>query len=387
MTEQRRDQSGTSRVNNGKGIGLAVIDNSRKITAEECKAVLKRGAAFASDSPVKSPWLLLTGKFEDQADDAELAENKVKESCIRVFGYPKLAGSEHLLRKEQVINVLLDSGGGMLDSAFKIVMYLRRYAKELNVYVPRRAKSASTLIALGAHRLHMSAFGELGPLDTQILDPRNPAQNISALDCYQSVDYVREFGFGTMSRILDRLVQQAGGQITLGQLLEQASVFALGAITPMLQGVAALDFGAWGRSLKIGERYAEILLDEKHSDASRIAADLVYGYTHHPFPIDYVEARRLGLSVEIMDDDMYNGAMAVVNESHGKSFVGFISSEEATLEAKKKKEEKQRRVAARNARVQREIVNPNGAGTSPPTDATPLTAPKKKPAKAEFGHT
>ena len=93
----------------------------------------------------------------------------VLSSCIRVFNYP-----DPKQCAKRTINLLLDSPGGSLDGAFRIVLYLHRYAKYLDVYVPRRAKSASTLIALSARTIYMSPFGELGPLDTQIHDPRDP---------------------------------------------------------------------------------------------------------------------------------------------------------------------------------------------------------------------
>ena len=160
--------------------GLVPGSDLRELTEEQREKVLASGAQFAASSPAKGVWLLISGKFAENKDDAKLAENQVRDSCIRVFGYPSQEGEtdEKAIKPTKTINVLLDSRGGMLDSAFKIVMFLSRYASELNVYVPRRAKSASTLIALGADHVYLSAFGELGPLDTQILDPRNPAQHI-----------------------------------------------------------------------------------------------------------------------------------------------------------------------------------------------------------------
>ena len=106
----------------------------------------------------------------------------------------------------------------------------------------------------------MSPFGELGPLDTQIRDPRNPTDYISALDCYQSVDYVREFGFSTLSQALKQLAAVTQGKLLLTDSLDAAAQFAIGSITPMLSQTRSLDFGAWGRSLKMGERYAQILI-------------------------------------------------------------------------------------------------------------------------------
>jgi len=228
-----------------------------------------------------------------------------------------------------MLNVLLDSPGGSLDSAYTTALYLSKYAKTLKVYVPDRAKSASTLLAVGADEVYLSAFGELGPLDTQIPDPRNPANTVSALDCYQSVDYVSAFGFKTITEVLPELVSATERRISVNELLDTASTFAIGAVTPALRSVTALDFGGWGRSLRIGEHYARKLLQAKTKDgdyarADRIAYHLVYGYTHHLFPIDRLEANRLGLSVAQMEERLYDETIKVVEACHRKDFVGLL---------------------------------------------------------------
>jgi serine dehydrogenase proteinase len=307
---------------------MASISNgkSEEMPAKQRKLVIQAGNTFAGSTGDEA-WLLISGHFNGPGAPAE---DQIRKSLTNVFEYPGLDAPE------RTINVLLDSLGGSLDSAFKIARFLSRYAKEVNIYVPRRAKSASTLIALGASHVYLSPFGELGPLDTQIPDPRNPTTTVSALDCYQSVDYVRQFGFSTTTEGLRELVKRAGNQIALPELLSAASTFAIGSVTPMLKGVTALDFGGWGRSLKIGEQYARILLLASSFDedrAKRIAYQLVYGYTHHPFPIDYKEAVRIGLNARMMSSDMYKGARKVVDECHDKAFIGFISKKESDAEA------------------------------------------------------
>jgi len=212
------------------------------------------------------------------------------------------------------------------------MLYLGAYASTLHVHVADRAKSASTLLAVGADLVHMSAFGELGPLDTQIPDPRNPANKVSALDCYQSVDYVRDFGFKTVTSVLPELVTATERRIPISELIDTSTTFALGAISPVLKTITALDFGGWGRSLRIGEQYARKLLENKDGDRTRtdrIAWQLVYGYPHHLFPIDRAEAARIGLRVTTMDRARYEGAMAVLDACHRKDFVGFLSAEQA----------------------------------------------------------
>jgi hypothetical protein len=315
------EPGGFTGIANGMGL-TALSDIPDELAQEERDTVIAAGREFAKEISDKDPCLVIVGQFTPLVRTSRLAENQVMKNCMDVFGYPN--------GKVPKINVLLDSPGGSLDSAYKIVRYLTCYTSELNVHVPRRAKSASTLLALGAKHIYLSQFGELGPLDTQIFDPRNPAAYVSALDCYQSVDYVRMFGVSAMSKALRQLSADTGGQIPLKDLLGTASAFATGAISPMLTGIRALDFGAWGRSLKIGERYAQILLEDNHTrdEAGRISERLVYSYTHHLFPIDYREARAIGLPAEVMSDRAYHAGLEAVEKCKKNAFIGFVSPRE-----------------------------------------------------------
>lgn len=339
----------------------------RYMTQAEIAAVREEGRKFAGN---KSSWLLINGRFTSGFGDG-CTDVRVRNLLRLVYGYPQppkleiapkppspegaSGGAKRSCTSESItpaagalepkdgtLKVLLDSPGGSLDSAYVTVLYLRAYVKNLEVYVPNRAKSASTLLAVGADRAYLSAFGELGPLDTQIPDPRNPTTDVSALDCYQSVDYVREFGFKTISKLLPQLILSTERQIPVSALLDTASTFALRSVEPILKSIKALDFGGWGRSLKIGEHYARKLLQIKAADpervspsylsANHIAHELVYGYPHHLFPIDYREASRLGLEVEWMNGGMYEAAIRVLEACQHKDFVGFLSEAEQDKE-------------------------------------------------------
>jgi hypothetical protein len=295
----------------GPNGGLGLANGSfyyRKIDQAQREKIQELGQRF-SELANGTPCLALIGRLIGPDDPEGSTERRVQIACEERFGFPKQ-------EPDQTINVILDSVGGALDSAFRTILFLSRYAKQLNVFVPRKAKSASTLIAVGANTILMSPFGELGPLDTQIRDPRNPTDYISALDCYQSVDYVREFGFSTLSQALKQLAAVTQGKLLLTDSLNAAAQFAIGSITPMLSQTKSLDFGAWGRSLKMGERYAQILITRaaqmEQGQAERIASRLVYGYTHHLFPIDITEARAMGLSPQEMSQEQYECSIQIV---------------------------------------------------------------------------
>ena len=80
------------------------------------------------------------------------------------------------------LDIILESYGGDIDAAYKILHLLKNYADKITVIVPSHAKSAATLIALGADELIVCKAGELGPLDPQVRDPQTnffvPAHSI-----------------------------------------------------------------------------------------------------------------------------------------------------------------------------------------------------------------
>ena len=69
---------------------------------------------------------------------------------------------------EKDLHLLLWSPGGDGEVAVRLVRAAQSRCRELIVIVPDQAKSAATLLALGAHRIMMSATSDLGPVDPQL---------------------------------------------------------------------------------------------------------------------------------------------------------------------------------------------------------------------------
>lgn len=68
---------------------------------------------------------------------------------------------------ETDLHVILASPGGSGETAVRLVRAAQARCKELTIIVPDQAKSAATLMALGAHCILMSATSDLGPIDSQ----------------------------------------------------------------------------------------------------------------------------------------------------------------------------------------------------------------------------
>ncbi len=65
------------------------------------------------------------------------------------------------------LHLLLDSPGGDGEVAIRIVRAAQSRCDELTVIVPDQAKSAATLLSLGAHHILMGPASDLGPIDPQ----------------------------------------------------------------------------------------------------------------------------------------------------------------------------------------------------------------------------
>ena len=71
------------------------------------------------------------------------------------------------------LHLMLHSPGGDGETAVRITRSAQARCKELTVIVPDRAKSAATLVAVGAHHIIMGPASDLGPIDPQFILERN----------------------------------------------------------------------------------------------------------------------------------------------------------------------------------------------------------------------
>ena len=71
----------------------------------------------------------------------------------------------------QDLHIMLATPGGDSETAIRLVRQAQSRCRELTVIVPDQAKSAGTLLALGAHRILMGPTSDLGPVDPQFWLP------------------------------------------------------------------------------------------------------------------------------------------------------------------------------------------------------------------------
>ncbi len=192
----------------------------------------------------------------------------------------------HNARRNEPMDVLLHTGGGDMDAAEKLISMIRNFVgtAELRVVIPDFAKSAGTLIALGADYIVMSESSELGPIDPQIVLNDGNGNHMSTpiqsyLDAYQQ-----------HSEALAKNPNDVAAQIML-QKLDPArlKVFQAARNRARVFAEGQLKLGMF-RAPKVG-------------NFTKIAADLLdtTKWLSHGQMIGHHEANDIGLAVEYMD--------------------------------------------------------------------------------------
>lgn len=168
--------------------------------------------------------------------------------------------------KKSDILMILVSDGGKIEPAYLISKACKRLSKsKFVVAIPRRAKSAATLISLGANEIHMGLLSELGPIDPQI-------GGFPALGLANALEKI-----ATLS----------------SKFPDTAEMFA----KYLTANLDIKDLGYFERINESAVQYAQRLLEGKSlpdgKTAESLAEHLTNHYKDHSFVIDGDEASRL----------------------------------------------------------------------------------------------
>jgi hypothetical protein len=182
--------------------------------------------------------------------------------------------------KQKNVDLLLQSPGGDIDAAEKIVYMCRDIAQGFRVIVPEYAKSAATLIALASDEVVMGLASELGPIDAQLTAPGPGGARFQT----SAQSFIDEF---------DRVKQEVTKTGTLSP-----------AYFPLLDGLNLGFMGMCRNLMARSERFAvkwlkKYMLKDAQEKAEELAKQLcdVKRWLTHGQVIDADEAERLGIKV------------------------------------------------------------------------------------------
>ena len=205
------------------------------------------------------------------------------------------------------LSIILNSLGGSGTATYKMILSMRQYADDIEVFVPRYAKSAATLFCLGADTIYMGKEGELGPLDPQILDRTgSELRRVSALDTFNGLEQMLQHSLEAFDSTVRFLLRRA--PMDIHQAMEHAKPLFAAIVSPLYQKADLPRLGEAGRYLSEAEEYAFRAMQRwgykniDEADIRRTARRLVWGYPSHEFIIDLAEAQDIGLNAKPMSD-------------------------------------------------------------------------------------
>ncbi|MDA8223170.1 peptidase [Desulfosporosinus sp.] len=177
------------------------------------------------------------------------------------------------------IDLVLHSYGGAVDTPYKVVMLIREFCEEFAVIVPFVAKSAASMLALGADEVVMGPISELGPIDPLVKHPIYKDVLVPVQAVWHCLDFFQ------------RLIVNSSTP-------EVATDIA----APMLAKLDPWLIGDYEKTIKASRQYAETLLSRymlKNSPekVSIVTHALTEGYFSHGYPIGRREAKELGIKV------------------------------------------------------------------------------------------
>jgi peptidoglycan/xylan/chitin deacetylase (PgdA/CDA1 family) len=190
------------------------------------------------------------------------------------------------------VALVIDSPGGYADVAYRIARTFCRHAGSFVAVVPRWAKSAATLLTLGAEELILAHDAEIGPLDVQVYDHERE-QRGSALDEIQALDQLHRVALKQLNQNLVAMRYITRRRYDV--VLPHASKLASDMMQPLLDKIDTVHYAKQSRLLAVAGEYAVRLMAPRiPKDQARDIADrLVKRYPEHGFVIDRREAKEM----------------------------------------------------------------------------------------------
>jgi hypothetical protein len=197
--------------------------------------------------------------------------------------------------------LVLTTNGGDPDAAYKISRYLQEKYKRFEVLVAGTCKSAGTLVAIGATGLIFTPYGELGPLDVQIVEEDKISHLHSGLNISEALQTLERRALQTYMRMIQNIMQSSGGIVTFQTASKSAADVLSALYAPIFGQIDPEDVGGRTRSMRIAADYGKRLDAASTNMKPGAITKLAETYSSHSFVIDKAEATALFKNVRDAD--------------------------------------------------------------------------------------
>lgn len=219
--------------------------------------------------------------------DRRNMETQIGADVVDIFG-------KHLesIGKTHRITLILYTLGGDTMATWNIVNLIREYCDELEIIVPRKARSSGTIMCLGANKIILTHQSTLGPIDPSLNSPLGTKVKINGqeISLPTSVESVK--GYFNLAKY------ELG--IRTSRDLIQAFLKLSETLNPLLIGDV---YRRQGQIKMIAQKLL-VYQNCKKKQKTSIINFLCSDSGSHDYAINYTEAKQLGLNVELASAEL-----------------------------------------------------------------------------------
>ena len=219
--------------------------------------------------------------------DRRNMETQIGADVVDIFG-------KHLesIGKTHRITLILYTLGGDTMATWNIVNLIREYCDELEIIVPRKARSSGTIMCLGANKIILTHQSTLGPIDPSLNSPLGTKVKINGqeISLPTSVESVK--GYFNLAKL------ELG--IRTSRDLIQAFLKLSETLNPLLIGDV---YRRQGQIKMIAQKLL-VYQNCKKKQKTSIINFLCSDSGSHDYAINYTEAKQLGLNVELASAEL-----------------------------------------------------------------------------------
>lgn len=199
--------------------------------------------------------------------------------------------------------LLLTTGGGNPDAAYKIARYFQDNFDSFCILISGLCKSAGTLLAVGADEIAMSPYGELGPLDIQTYKADRLGEMQSGLVTFDSIETLTFSAIRAHGSFFTAITEETGNIISVRTAAETASQLITGLYAPIFSQIDPSEVGEKSRLMRVATFYGRRLNARSNNLKEDGLGKLIDSYPSHSFVIDMVEASEIFERVRALSDD------------------------------------------------------------------------------------
>ncbi len=230
------------------------------------------------------------------------------------------------------IDIWLDSGGGSIHAAYRLLRFLRSRCRRLRVVIPDSVQTAATLFAVAADELFMPPDAAVGPLDSLLMAPGSSGGAISCLEIVRAHGATIAPALPPLVRQIDDIMDSAN--ISRGKALDLITAYAAQTLRTPLADIDSRLVATAESYLAAAETYCRRLLEGKletsfidndnfndslEDNEPALSTRLTRGFPSHHYAICPDELEEMGVTVRELNAYPYRSELLYLYNMHFKS--------------------------------------------------------------------